>query len=79
MIIAGLPFTALNVGNLYGHCSNFDFSGLAVPASTIPMGWINPNGTLLNIGSSPVGGGNTAALALDTAFTLFFTCSYQAN
>ena len=72
MSITGLPFTvgAFSVGNLI-------YSNLTVPAGAIAGCYSDFSLSKLVMVSTPTGAGSIAALAIDTAATLYIGISYR--
>ena len=74
MRIDGLPFTARNLAN-YNPPVALDVNNLTSPADTIVTGTFLSNTTLIGFNSVPVAGGARAALAIDTAATIWLSGS----
>lgn len=74
--VDGLPFVAANTGNTPVHIGQVD--NMTTPAGTIPLAEVVANTTQIRILSLATGGGVSAGVAMDTAFTLAIAGSYFA-
>jgi hypothetical protein len=76
MRVGGLPFTCENTANYNPACA-LDNNNLTTPAGTYPTAVVLSNTTQIGLSSVPTGGGSRAALALDTAATIWVSGSYS--
>jgi hypothetical protein len=75
MRITGLPFTALNVTDLFSAVA-FYTSNITSPANTIVQGYITHNTSFVTVTSVATGGGAAANLTMDTAGEFLVSASY---
>jgi hypothetical protein len=76
MEVSGLPFTAQSTTNNIPPAS-ITSSNLAVPANSYPSALVVNNTTTIRLYSVVTGGSAIAALAIDTAATLYLSGHYE--
>lgn len=77
MRIGGLPFTSMNVANIF-FAVNFGYiNNVVYTAANSPMGYVNTNSKQILLFQMPSGGGAMAAVNMDTAGDYIFTCTYM--
>jgi hypothetical protein len=74
--VASLPFTAINITNVYGITSTW-CTNIALTASNVMQAVVNTNATQIIIEQYPVGGGASTTVAMDTAGQLIFSGQYE--
>lgn len=75
MRMTGLPFTALNVTDVFSPVA-FYVTNITSPANTIVQGYITPGTSAISIASVLTGGGSATNLNMDTAGDLLVSVSY---
>lgn len=76
LIINGLPFTSLNISNLFPPATIIA-NNITLTALNYPACFVLNNSTNVILRQLPTGGGSTAVIPMDTAGTLNITGSYQ--
>ena len=78
MRIGGLPFTSMNVASIYSCVSVGSVSAMTLPADTALVARVGINDTYIFLQTLSTAGGDTtgAALALDTACSIFLSGHY---
>jgi hypothetical protein len=79
MQISGIPYPSASAAAGYGHCGSLDFFGLTLPANTTALAWVGLGAQHITLASTPVGGGSSNPLAMDTSSSIWITCMYQTN
>jgi hypothetical protein len=77
MRITGLPFAAANLTAIRAAVPAGYFAGLTVPANSVPTGYVVNNTSYIQMSSMATAGSGTANLAMDAAFQLALSGTYQ--
>jgi len=79
MRIEGLPFSSLNVSELF-HAAVFAYvANITMPADSILMGDMPNNTSRITLRSVVTGGGTPSPLGMDSAGNIYFSITYQTN
>ena len=79
MRIEGLPFSSLNVSELFNAAVFSYVANITMPANSILMGDMPNNTSRINLRSVVTGGGLPSVLTIDPAGNLYFSITYQTN
>ena len=79
MRIEGLPFTALNVSELFNAAVFAYISNITMPANTTLMGDMTNNTSRITLRSVVTGGGTPSPLAMDSSGNIYFSITYITN
>jgi hypothetical protein len=79
MRISNLPFTSLNVADLYSPASFSFLRFLTLPASSVMTGDLPPNSTDIVLRTYTLGTANPTDLVLDTNAQMMFSLTYPAS
>jgi hypothetical protein len=74
--LTNLPFTVLNVTDLYSSISIGYLSALSLSANNLATGIGVFNSTKIDMYQYPVGGGSVTSVAFDSAFTIMYSLTY---
>jgi len=74
----GLPFTVLNVSNVFYSVSFGLFRNVALTANNVATAYAVFNQTAINVEQYPVGGGNSTSVPIDTSAEIMYTLTYFA-
>jgi hypothetical protein len=74
----GLPFTVLNVSNVFYSVSFGLFRNVALTANNVATAYAVFNQTVINVEQYPVGGGNSTSVPIDTSAEIMYTLTYFA-
>ena len=74
--LTNLPFTVLNVSDLYSSISIGYLNNLALTATNIATGVGVFNSTKIDMYPYPIGGGAVSNVAFDAAFTIMYSLTY---
>ena len=77
MRIGGLPFTSMNVANVFASVTFGYINNVVYTAANTPMGYVNTNSTQILLVQMPSGGGAMANVNMDTAGDYIFSCTYM--
>jgi hypothetical protein len=75
----GLPFTVLNVSNVFYSVSFGLFRNVALTANNVATAYAVFNQTAINVEQYPVGGGNSTSVPIDTSAEIMYTLTYFAT
>lgn len=78
MRISNLPFTSLNVADVYSPASFSFLRFLTLPASSVMTGDLPPNSTDIVLRTYTLGTANPTDLVLDTSAQMMFSITYPA-
>jgi len=73
-----LPFTVLNVSNVFYSVSFGLFRNVALTANNVATAYAVFNQTAINVEQYPVGGGNSTSVPIDTSAEIMYTLTYFA-
>jgi hypothetical protein len=77
MRIAGLPFSSVNVTELWNAATFSYVSGITQGANTFLLGANATSTSLITLYQVAVGGGTPSGVGLDSAATIYFSITYQ--
>jgi hypothetical protein len=77
MNITGLPLASENTADFYGVVSIPYMQGMTLTANNVLGGIIAPNSQIIALFQTPVGGGNSVSVTLDTDGTLIGSATYR--
>jgi hypothetical protein len=77
MRIGGLPFTSMNVANVFASVTFGYINNVVYTAANSPLGYVNTNSTQIILVQMPSGGGAIANVNMDTAGDYIFSCTYM--
>jgi hypothetical protein len=79
MNLSGLPFTVLNVSNVFYSVSFGLFRNVALTASNVATAYAVFNQTYSGVEQYPTGGGNSTSVPIDTSAEIMYTLTYFAT
>ncbi len=79
MRLEGLPFSSLNVSELFNAAVFSYVANITMPANSILMGDMPNNTSRINLRSVVTGGETPSVLTIDPAGNLYFSITYQTN